>query len=113
MLARRTLSREVAVMERTELVTIVTQAVQGQLELAGDSETPVDEESVLLGSDTLIDSLGLVTVIIEVEQAVLERYDVSVSLVDDKAMSARNSPFRTVGSLADHAFAAVEELKTG
>jgi hypothetical protein len=44
-----------------------------------------------------------------VEQRVESQHDVSVTLANDKAMSARNSPFRTVGVLADHVVAMVTE----
>lgn len=74
--------------------------------------TPPDsigEETVLVGTDAVLDSLGVVQLIVEVEQRVESVHGVSVTLANDKAMSARNSPFRTVGVLADHVIATAEE----
>lgn len=62
----------------------------------------VTEDSVLVGSDAILDSLGVVSLIVEVEQLLEGRYGISVTLANDKAMSQRNSPFRTVGVLTDH-----------
>jgi acyl carrier protein len=69
----------------------------------------VDEETVLVGKDAVLDSLGVVSLIVEVEQRVEGEHSVSVTLANDKAMSARNSPFRTVGVLTDHVVAMVAE----
>lgn len=59
-------------------------------------------DTLLLGKGALVDSIGLVTVIMEFEQR-LSDAGVSVTLVSEKAMSASRSPFRTIGSLAQFA----------
>lgn len=67
------------------------------------------EDTVLVGNDPVLDSLGVVQLIVEVEQRVEQGHNISVTLANDKAMSARNSPFRTVGVLADHVVATAQE----
>jgi acyl carrier protein len=67
------------------------------------------EETVLVGNDPVLDSLGVVQLIVEVEQRVEQGHSISITLANDKAMSARNSPFRTVGVLADHVVATAQE----
>jgi acyl carrier protein len=67
------------------------------------------EDTVLVGNDPVLDSLGVVQLIVEVEQRVEQGFNISVTLANDKAMSARNSPFRTVGVLADHVVATAQE----
>lgn len=69
----------------------------------------IGEDTVLVGNDAVLDSLGVVQLIVEVEQRVEGAHGVSVTLANDKAMSARNSPFRTVGVLADHVIATAQE----
>ena len=49
----------------------------------------------------ILDSMGLVTLVVGVEQAIEDELGVSVSLADARALSQRNSPYRTVGSLAN------------
>jgi hypothetical protein len=69
----------------------------------------VSEVTVLVGKDAVLDSLGVVSLIVEVEQRVEAEHSVSVTLANDKAMSQRNSPFRTVGVLTDHLVAMIAE----
>ena len=45
----------------------------------------------------------VVSLVIAVEQAIEERYDLSIGLADEKALSQKNSPYRTVRTLADYA----------
>jgi acyl carrier protein len=68
-------------------------------------------DSVLVGPDAVIDSLGVVSLIVEVEQLVEGEHNVSIILANEKAMSAKNSPFRTVGVLAEHVVATVAEVQ--
>jgi acyl carrier protein len=67
------------------------------------------EDTVLVGNEPVLDSLGVVQLIVEVEQRVEQQHNISVTLANDKAMSARNSPFRTIGVLTDHVIATAEE----
>jgi acyl carrier protein len=69
----------------------------------------VTGDTVLVGKDAVLDSLGVVSLIVEVEQRVESEHGVSVTLANDKAMSQRNSPFRTVSVLAEHVVAMVAE----
>ncbi|GGS28226.1 MULTISPECIES: acyl carrier protein [Streptomyces] len=59
-------------------------------------------EVTLFGVDGRLDSLGLVELLAETEVRLEEEFSVSVSLVNDKALSQRNSPFRSVGSLVTY-----------
>jgi D-alanine--poly(phosphoribitol) ligase subunit 2 len=56
-------------------------------------------EAPLFGGPGALDSLGLVTLLVAVEQALEQTFGVPVVLADEKAFSKGKSPFRTVGSL--------------
>ena len=60
------------------------------------------EGTVLLGEKGGLDSLGLVTLIVAAEQRLGDSFGDAVTLADEKAMSQKHSPFRTVGTLADY-----------
>jgi acyl carrier protein len=60
------------------------------------------EESILFGRGSSLDSLGLVSLIVDVERLFEEEHGVVLTLADDKAMSQKASPFRTVETLADY-----------
>jgi D-alanine--poly(phosphoribitol) ligase subunit 2 len=66
-------------------------------------------DTVLFGESGLLDSLGLVNLIVAVEQRLEDDFGVSVALADEKAMSRRSSPFRTVKTLADYAASLIGE----
>ncbi len=69
----------------------------------------VTGDTVLVGKDAVLDSLGVVSLIVEVEQRLEGEHGISVTLANDKAMSQRNSPFRTVEVLTDHLLATAAE----
>lgn len=54
----------------------------------------------LVGGDKILDSMGLVNVIVDIETAFLDE-NIEISLTSEAAMSSRISPFRTVGSLCN------------
>lgn len=67
-----------------------------------------DLNTILMGSDSEIDSLGLVSLIVEIEEAINEEFDVSLTLADEKAMSQRISPFKTLDTLSNYIISLLE-----
>ena len=59
-------------------------------------------KTVLFGKDGKLDSLALVNLIVAIEQNIEDEFDVSITIADERAMSQKYSPFRTIGSLADY-----------
>ena len=57
-------------------------------------------DTVLFGAGGLLDSMGLVTLVVDVEQALADRFGLRMTLADDRAMSQRSSPFRSAAALA-------------
>ncbi|MEM1221364.1 MAG: hypothetical protein AAGH40_01265 [Verrucomicrobiota bacterium] len=58
-------------------------------------------DSALYGSNGPLDSMGLVNLIADLEDAISEQFDISITLADEKAMSAYKSPFSDIKSLAN------------
>ena len=89
----------------------VAKSVHRAIEVFNATEerhVPVTDETVLLGDGGAVDSLGLVRLIMTVERQVEDDLGVAVSLTDEKAMSQRNSPFRTVGALISYLAATLQ-----
>jgi acyl carrier protein len=61
-----------------------------------------DEQTRLMGDKSALDSIGLVSLIAEVEAQVSEATAQDIVLADERAMSLSRSPFRRVGTLIDH-----------
>jgi len=82
------------------IISIVTEAareINDQLE----NKIPLEKgmEAPLFGGPGVLDSLGLVTLLVAVEQALEQAFGVPLVLADEKAFSKGRSPFRTVGTL--------------
>jgi acyl carrier protein len=89
-------------MDRSAIVNLIVETVDGyRLTMLGPGET-VGPQTCLFGPSGLLDSLGLVSVLVELEQKVSDVCGQPISLMDDRAMSEMSSPFRTVDSLADY-----------
>ena len=65
-------------------------------------------ESALYGNDGVLDSMALVNLIADVEDAVSEQFGAAIALADEKAMSARNSPFLTIKTLVQAVLERIE-----
>jgi acyl carrier protein len=59
------------------------------------------ESTPLFGGEDGIDSLSLVRLVADIERAAARALGKKVVLADERAMSRRNSPFRTVGTLGE------------
>jgi acyl carrier protein len=89
-------------LERQVALELVRGCVVEALAMVGAPEQEVTEATVLVGPGTAIDSIAIVSLVVDVEQKLEQDHRVSVTLANDKAMSAKNSPFRTVGVLTDY-----------
>ncbi|HEY8635187.1 MAG TPA: acyl carrier protein [Candidatus Dormibacteraeota bacterium] len=69
--------------------------------LDADERLGKSPDEALIGKDAKLDSLGLVNLIVLVEEKIQQKFDVGITLVDERAMSQSKSPFRTLGSLAE------------
>lgn len=67
--------------------------------------------TALFGPDSGVDSFTLVNLVIGSEQQILDRLDAAITLASEQAMSRRNSPFRTIDTLADYALELVDESR--
>lgn len=59
-------------------------------------------DTVLFGQGGVLESIDFVSLLLDIEEALSEELQVEVSLMNEKALSEKRSPFRTVGVLADY-----------
>jgi acyl carrier protein len=86
-----------------EITQMILKALRGLRTSRGKRRmAAISPTTRLYGHGSDIDSLGLVQLLIDVEERVSDRYGVPVSLADEKAMSQAHSPFRSVDSLAQY-----------
>lgn len=90
-------------MSRDQWIRIVTQSFVTTASESGAGEPlEIGESTPLVGPGSVLDSMALVTLVLDVEQRLEEQAGVSVTLMNEQALSRRHSPFRTIGSLADY-----------
>jgi acyl carrier protein len=95
---------------KSTITALVISSLQSALS-EGDKPPidPMDESTCLIGRQSVLDSLGLVTLLVDLEQRLDEEYGLSLTLADERAMSRKQSPFRTVQALADYICLLIEE----
>lgn len=94
---------------KSDVVQLLIDGVRTLLTERGNPvPTDLGESTQLIGEHVL-SSLELVSVIVQVEELLQDDYGVAVTIADERAMSQKHSPFRTVGTLADY----VCQLVTG
>lgn len=87
-------------LNQTTVEEIILQALHNlNEERTPDKQLAVSADTLLFGAYAALDSLSLVSVIVDVEGAVSELSGREISLTDDRAMSQTVSPFTDVHSL--------------
>lgn len=97
-------------MERSTILGIVLGQVNLLVDtLPDDQKFVISENTILFGRDSNIDSLSLVSLIVDLESYFLDEHNLEISLTDDRAMTREISPFNTVANLTDYLTEIVNE----
>jgi D-alanine--poly(phosphoribitol) ligase subunit 2 len=78
-------------------------------QLPAGQKIQAEKGTQLFGHRGVLDSLTLVNLIVIAEQKVQESLNVVITLADERAMSQKNSPFKSVESLANYIAMLVKE----
>jgi hypothetical protein len=81
------------------------------LDLDSDVQIEKKEDSILFGSQSSLDSMGLVNLITIVEQKIEEFTGEFISIADERAMSMEHNPFSTVNAFKNHVQMLLDENK--
>ena len=69
----------------------------------------LSDDAILFGGNSAVDSLSLVSVIIDVETEISTEFDRPIALTDDRAMTRQPSPFDSVGNLIAYVVELLQE----
>ena len=90
-------------MQRDELVNKMVEMLNTALADQGEGGSmTAGPGSLLVGPEAVVTSMALVSFITDVESALFESFGLELSLVSEQALSRKNSPFRTIETLADY-----------
>jgi acyl carrier protein len=82
-------------------------------ELPPDRQLIKVPETRLLGSQSVLDSMHLVSLIVTIEREVEDTFVVALTLADERALSMEASPFRSIQSLADYIGILIIDARNG
>ena len=84
-----------------------------------NGELPPDRQLIkmpdtrLLGSQSVLDSMQLVSLIVTIEREIEDTFDVALTLADERALSMKESPFRSIQSLSDYIGTLIIDARNG
>jgi len=81
--------------------------------LPSDRQLIKAPETRLLGSQSVLDSMHLVSLIVTIEREVEDAFGVALTLADERALSMKASPFRSIQSLADYIGILIIDARNG
>lgn len=84
--------------ELNELLEILTSILEEEI---GES-IDLNSDSKLFGGSGPLDSMSLVNLLVELEEYIEDKLDITITLADEKAMSRRTSPFSRVDNLLNY-----------
>ena len=82
-------------------------------ELPPDRQLGRTQDTRLMGPKSVLDSLHLVSFLITVEREVEDAIGVALTLANERALSMKESPFRTIESLASYIKTLINEVENG
>jgi acyl carrier protein len=86
---------------KNDIFEIIFEAIK-ESGVINTSEIQIDFHFKLVGHGSELDSMDFIALIVDIEQRISDKYDKSISITAEKAMSQTNSPFRTVDTLSDY-----------
>jgi acyl carrier protein len=89
-------------MNKEKINEIVISTVKSLIEtFPEDQQFQVTNNTILFGYKSQIESLSLVSIIVDLETIFFDEYDKEISLTDDRAMTRKISPFTSIDSLVE------------
>jgi acyl carrier protein len=96
-------------MKLAEIVLQIEKALEElNQQLPSEAQLEVSPDAILLGPDGRLDSLGLVNLILLIEERMASEFGAAISLTDENALSRPEAVFRDVQTLARHILALTE-----
>ncbi len=75
--------------------------IQNISELSGVPASELTPQTGLIGNESVLDSRGLVELMLAIEEFLEDDFDTKFNWVSDSAMSGSRSHFRSIGTLYD------------
>lgn len=73
--------------------------IEALREIKEDDNLVIEKNINLIGENALLDSFDFVNLTVLIEEKISDELDKEISLVNEKAFSKKNSPFKNIESL--------------
>lgn len=80
-------------------------------QMQSDDKLKKSPETVLFGSESQLDSMDLINLIVGVEEKLREHLGENIALADDRALSQEVSPFTSVSTLSSYITLLLDEKR--
>lgn len=87
--------------DKKEIIEIIFQCIE-DINIENGIDIARDANTKLFGSDSELDSILLVNLIVAVEEKIEELSGKYVPIADERAFSLVDSPFKSIDTLADY-----------
>ena len=96
-------------MDYEQVVKSIVESLQESLDETTEKATKLvitkaTENTRLFGGNGILDSMGVVILLSDLEEKIEDDFGLVVSLTSDAAMSKTRSPFRSIKSLAEYVY---------
>jgi D-alanine--poly(phosphoribitol) ligase subunit 2 len=96
--------------KKEQIQKLIFEVIDEQNEqLSAQDHIKKSPDTILFGDEGVLDSIGLVNFIVSLEQKIQEEFGAFIPIADEKAVSQKNSPFRTVKTLVEYAALLIEK----
>ena len=87
----------------SQLIKVIHQSIDELNENLNEGK-PLNktDNTILFGKGGQLDSLVLVNLFVLIEQNIEDKLDATITIADERAMSQKNSPFKTIGTLTNY-----------
>jgi len=97
-------------MNKTELLDVIVAELKELCNESNIDSSDVDSQTVLFGGGSIIDSLALVSLIVKVEEYVLEKTGKEIQVIDEETIiTGGKSPLENAITLAELALVKLNE----
>lgn len=87
---------------KEKIQKLVFQAIDDHNNLNKENLIKKTYDTNLIGNDSVLDSVSLVSFLIDIEGLVQDEFGIDFVIMSEKAMSQKNSPFKSVKSLCEY-----------
>ncbi len=75
--------------------------------LTDEEQIPISQDSVLFGEGSSMDSMGLLNLLMDLEDQLADQ-GFETTILDDHALSQKHSPFKSITSLVDYIYRKIQ-----